>query len=64
MQFLHETYEQYKQKIKDGSHIPVKPHVFVKKDKTSHSLFCMQTIHAETALELHEKLEHFSQKII
>ena len=46
MQFLHETYEQYKQKIKDGSHIPVKPHVFVKKDKTSHALFCMQTIHA------------------
>ena len=36
MQFLHETYEQYKQKIKDGSHIPVKPHVFVKQDKTSH----------------------------
>ena len=54
---LHETYEQYKQKIKDGSHIPVKPHVFVKKDKTSYALFCMQ-------LELHEKLKHFSQKII
>ena len=46
IQFLHETYEQYKQKIKDGSHIPVKPHVFVKKDKTSHALFCMLTIHA------------------
>ena len=47
MQFLHETYEQYKQKIKDGSHIPVKPHVFEKQDKTS--LFGFIILHANNS---------------
>ena len=36
IQFLNETYEQYEQKIKDGSRIPVKPHVFAQQDYTSH----------------------------